>query len=90
MNMNWRHYVREHLPPLNVSAERETEIVDELAMQLESVYERERGRGSAHEEAMARAIERSAQLDGTGRQDRDRRTAAHSRTSSWNERVEAS
>ncbi len=56
MNINWRHYVREHLPPLNVSAERETEIVDELAIQLESVYDRERGRGNAHEEAMARAI----------------------------------
>ena len=54
--MDWRQYVREHLPPLEVSAERETEIVDELAIQLESVYERERGRGNSHEEAMARAI----------------------------------
>ena len=53
--MTGAHYVREHLPPLNVSAERETEIVDELAMQLESVYERERGRGHSHEEATARA-----------------------------------
>jgi predicted permease len=54
--MNWRHYVREHLPPLNVSAERETEIVDELAIQLESVYERERGRGGSHEQALALAL----------------------------------
>ena len=51
----WRQYVREHLPPLHVSAEREAEIVDELAIQLESVYERERGRGHSHEEATARA-----------------------------------
>src|SRR5688572_21185275 len=56
-SINWRRYVREHLPPLQVSAERETEIIDELAIQLESVYERERGRGNSHEEAMARAID---------------------------------
>ncbi len=54
MQMDWRRYVREHLPPLDVSAERESEIVDELALQLESVYERERTRGRSHDEAMER------------------------------------
>ena len=58
----WRQHVREHLPLLQVSAERETEIVDELATQLESVYERERQRGRSHDEAMARAATRSAGL----------------------------
>ena len=52
--MNWRHYVREHLPPLHVAAERESEIVDELALQLESIYERERNGGRSHDDAMAR------------------------------------
>ena len=42
------------MPPLQVPAERESEIVDELALQLESVYERERNRGRSHDEAMAR------------------------------------
>jgi hypothetical protein len=37
MNMNdWRRYVRDRLPPLDFSAEREIEIVDELALQLEA------------------------------------------------------
>ena len=44
--MNFRHYVREHLPPLNVSAERETEIVEELAVQLETIYERAKADGA--------------------------------------------
>ena len=32
--MNWRHYVRSQLPALDVSPEREIEIIDELAVQL--------------------------------------------------------
>ncbi len=53
--MDWRHYVREHLPPLNVSAEREIEIVDELAGQLETTFERARANGATEDEAMRRA-----------------------------------
>jgi predicted permease len=53
--MDWREYVRAHLPPLDVPAERETEIVDELAMQLEATYERERRRGATDDQAMAAA-----------------------------------
>ena len=53
--MNWRQYVRGHLPPLNVSAEREAEIVDELAMQLEATYDRARAQGASHDEALAKA-----------------------------------
>jgi hypothetical protein len=33
--MDWRDYVRAHLPPLDVRPEREVEIVEELAIQLE-------------------------------------------------------
>ena len=50
--MNWRHYVRSHLPALTVSAEREVEIVEELAVQLESIYERARTGGATDDEAM--------------------------------------
>jgi putative ABC transport system permease protein len=53
--MDWRHYVREHLPPLKVSAERELEIVDELAVQLETTFDRAKASGATEEEAMRRA-----------------------------------
>jgi hypothetical protein len=49
--MNWRQYVRSQLPALHVSAERETEIVEELAVQLESTYERARANGAGDDEA---------------------------------------
>ncbi len=55
MQINWRRYVREHLPPLNVSAEREIEIVDELSIQLEATFDRARADGNTIEAAMARA-----------------------------------
>ena len=54
--MNWRQYVRSQLPPLDVAAERESEIVEELAVQLESIYERARTRGETHESARHLAI----------------------------------
>ncbi len=49
--MNWRDHVRAHLPPLSVSAERELEIIEELAVQLESTYERARMRGLSDADA---------------------------------------
>jgi len=54
--MKWRTYVREHLPPLDVSAERENEIIEELAVQLETTYERARARGAGEDEARRLAI----------------------------------
>jgi putative ABC transport system permease protein len=53
--MDWRAYIRRRLPPLAAPAEREMEIVDELAIQLESIYERERARGASHDLALVRA-----------------------------------
>ena len=53
--MDWRNYVRSRLPALTTSAERENEIVDELAIQLESIYERERRRGASHDDAVSAA-----------------------------------
>jgi putative ABC transport system permease protein len=54
--MNWRQYVRFKLPPLNVPPEREVEIVEELAVQLESTYDRAREAGADHDEALRLAI----------------------------------
>ena len=42
---DWKKYVREHLPPLALSSERELEIVEELAQHLEGVYEEVLARG---------------------------------------------
>ena len=52
---DWRRYVRSHLLPLAVSAERETEIVDELALQLEATYERALSAGATVDEARQKA-----------------------------------
>jgi len=53
--IDWKAHVRAKLPPLITAAERESEIVDELALQLEATYERERRRGASHDDAMAAA-----------------------------------
>ncbi len=50
--MDWRQHVRSKLPAFRATAERESEIVEELAIQLESIYERERRRGASHDEAL--------------------------------------
>jgi predicted permease len=54
--MNWRDHVRSHLPPLDVAAERESEIVEELAVQLESTYDKARARGAGEDEARQQAL----------------------------------
>jgi putative ABC transport system permease protein len=56
MAIDWRNYVRSHLPPLDVAAERELDIVEELAVQLESTYERARVRGASDDEARQLAL----------------------------------
>jgi putative ABC transport system permease protein len=55
--MDWRDYVRAHLPPLDVRPEREVEIVEELAIQLEGTYERARREGATDEQAEAQATD---------------------------------
>jgi putative ABC transport system permease protein len=52
----WRQYVREHLPPLDVAAEREAEIVEELAIQLEATFDRARAEGDDHDASIKRAL----------------------------------
>jgi predicted permease len=53
---DWRQYVRSQLPPLQVSAEREIEIVDELTIQLETTYDRARAAGASEDEARREAM----------------------------------
>jgi putative ABC transport system permease protein len=53
--MDWRAYVRRRLPSLDIPAGREAEIVEELALQLEAAYDRARGAGTSHADALARA-----------------------------------
>ena len=54
---DFRTYVREHLPPLDVSGARETEIVEELALEFEERYERALVNGSTPEEAWRFVVE---------------------------------
>jgi predicted permease len=43
--IDWREHVRRRLPPLDIAPEREIEIVDELALQLEAAYNAALARG---------------------------------------------
>ena len=52
MAPDFRDYVRRRLPPLAVRAEREAEIIDELALQLEAAYEAALHDGASADTAM--------------------------------------
>ncbi|MFZ0818867.1 MAG: ABC transporter permease [Candidatus Acidiferrales bacterium] len=52
---DWRQFVREHLPPLGLSGARETEIVEELAQQLEQSCAEAIARGASRVDAEERA-----------------------------------
>jgi len=52
---DWKKFVRESLGPLEVSPERENEIVEELAEQLEQVYADARAHGASEEQAWQQA-----------------------------------
>src|SRR2546422_11575464 len=54
---NWNHIVREHLAALRLPPEREIEIVEELALCFESVYEDALAAGLSAAEAEARAVQ---------------------------------
>jgi putative ABC transport system permease protein len=57
MNPNWNHIVREHLAALRLPPERESEIVEELALHLEAAYEDALAAGLSEAEAEARAVQ---------------------------------
>jgi len=52
---DWKQYVREHLPSLQLAPKREAEIVAELAQHLEAAYEEALAQGSNEAEARAAA-----------------------------------
>jgi predicted permease len=52
--MDFRRYVKEHLPPLTLA--REPEIVDELALHLADLYREARESGLDHDAALASAL----------------------------------
>src|SRR5215468_10097101 len=54
---NWNHIVREHLAVLRLPPKREIEIVEELALHLEAVYEDALDAGLSEAEAEARAAQ---------------------------------
>src|SRR5262245_41878154 len=54
---NWNHIVREHLAVLRLPPEREIEIVEELALHLETAYEDALAAGLPEAEAEARAVQ---------------------------------
>lgn len=56
---NWKQYVREHLPPLELSGAREQEIIEEIAQQLEDAFSESISHGLTSAEAEYRA---SAQI----------------------------
>jgi predicted permease len=53
---SWHAHVRSQLPPLDIPPERELEIVDELALQLEAAYDGAMSRGATPDEARAVAL----------------------------------
>jgi putative ABC transport system permease protein len=57
MSPNWNHTVRQHLAVLRLSPEREIEIVEELALHLETVYEDALADGLSEKEAETRAVQ---------------------------------
>jgi putative ABC transport system permease protein len=52
---DWKKYVREHLPPLELSGAREQEIIEEIAQQLEDAFSESISRGVMPSEAESRA-----------------------------------
>src|SRR5215467_6427644 len=57
MNPNWKQIVREHLSILRLPPEREIEIVEELALHLETAYEDAITDGLSEAEAKTRAVQ---------------------------------
>jgi MacB-like periplasmic core domain len=65
---DWRLYVRNHLPALRVSPERESEIARELALQLEQAYSDALAAGLTDAEALDRACSQVRDWDRLARE----------------------
>ena len=60
---DWPHYVRTHLPQLDVPREREDRMLAELAEHLEDVYRDALDGGASPDEARAQAEQRFGDAD---------------------------
>jgi putative ABC transport system permease protein len=60
---DWKQFVREHLPDLRLVVEREQEIIEELAQQLEESYNEALARGATESEAESHAMAQFADWD---------------------------
>ena len=56
---DWKAIVREKLSPLPLSNERADDVIEEIALQIESAYDEARREGASEEEALARAFAQS-------------------------------
>ncbi len=54
MSDRWQSYIRQHLPELHVNPARESEIISELALQLEQAYRDALLTGASDEEAVSK------------------------------------
>ncbi|MFN0112454.1 MAG: ABC transporter permease [Blastocatellia bacterium] len=54
---NWNHIVRQRLAVLRLPPEREIEIVEEVALHLEAIYDDARAEGLSEDEAQARTLQ---------------------------------
>lgn len=54
---DWKHIVRQHLAVLRLPPEREIEVVEELALHFEAVYEDALGQGLSETQAESRALQ---------------------------------
>ena len=53
--VEWKRYVRDRLPEVDIPPQRRLDIVEELAAQLDATYDKARQRGDSHDAAMAAA-----------------------------------
>ena len=60
---DWKQFVREHLADLGLAAEREQEIIEELAQQMEQSYSEAISRGATESEAELHAMAQFADWD---------------------------
>ena len=54
--LDWKQQIRAQLAPLALDAEQELEIVEELSLHLEAVYDKALTRGASESEALALAL----------------------------------
>jgi len=81
---DWRAHVRQRLPRLHVAAEREHEIVTELALQLEQAYMDAVVEGASETEALEQAEQQLGSWDGLAREiNSAERTVPPEEPASW-------